>query len=216
MSTPFATELDVAKRLARAAGSAIMEHYVKGFAVEFKSPGHGDPVTQADKDANELIVRGLAQAFPDDGLLAEESVLSEGRHEHRRLWCIDPMDGTAEFVAKNGQFAVMIGLAVDGEARLGVVYQPTEDVLCYGAAGQAFIERGGKTTALGVSRRIDPAEAVMMVSRSHRSTTVTRVAQAMGVERQQPLGSVGLKVVQIAVAAADLYVSVSTSTKEWE
>jgi 3'(2'), 5'-bisphosphate nucleotidase len=212
----LSAELDVAKGLARAAGKRILEHYVKGFAVEFKGPDEADPVTQADKDANQIIVEGLARAFPGDGILAEESELDADRHRYRRLWCIDPLDGTREFIDKNGQFAVMIGLAIDGEAQLGVVLRPTEDALFYGAQGAAFVERAGGTKPLRVSATTSPKDAVMMVSRSHRSTTVTRVAQAMGVEREQPLGSVGLKVVQIAEANAELYLSVSTSTREWD
>ena len=212
----WSSELATAQRLAREAGRVILQHYSNGVAVEFKGPGQADPVTQADKDANALIVDGLRQAFPKDAILAEESPLSAARHRHRRLWCIDPLDGTQEFIAHNGQFAVMIGLAVDGEARLGVIYQPTEDVLYWGAGDAAYAERAGEKHRLMPSRRADPAEAVLMVSRSHRSKTVSRVANALAVAREEPLGSVGLKVARIAAGSGDLYISVSTSTREWD
>ena len=216
MKSVLTTELELAKALARAAGKAILEHYVEGIAVQFKGAGSADPVTAADKTANQLIVAGIAAAFPGDAILAEESPLSAERHRYQRLWCIDPLDGTQEFIEHNGQFSVMIGLAIDGAARLGVVYQPTTDVLSWGADGCAFSEHGGAVTPLLASRTAAPAQAVMMVSRSHRSKSVARVAESLGIARTEPLGSVGLKVVRIASAAADVYLSLSNKTCEWD
>lgn len=212
----FEQELNIAKHLARQAGQIALMHYGDTIAVEYKSPGEGDPVTQADKDANKLIVDGLLQAFPDDGILAEESPLSTERLVKKRVWCIDPIDGTREFIARNGEFAVMIGLAVDGVARLGVVYQPTRDVLYWGATGQAFREQQDGVRALAASALVDPSKAVLMVSRSHRSDTVARVAVDLRVQREEPLGSVGLKLARLAEGVADIYLSVSTSTHEWD
>lgn len=209
-------ELQVAKELARTAGAVILKHYSSEVAVEYKNASQSDPVTQADKDANELIVRGLRERFPEDGILAEESPNSEARLSRERLWCIDPLDGTREFIAKNGQFVVMIGLAIRGEARLGVVYQPTRDALYWGTGGQAIAEVDGQQKPIEPTREGDPGKAVMMVSRSHRSKTVTRVANALGVTREEPLGSVGLKVIRAAEGSADLYISVSNRTQEWD
>ena len=212
----LAQETEVARRLAREAGRVILDHYQRGTRVEFKGRGTADPVTQADRDANRLIVEGLAQAFPGDAILAEESPPSADRHGHRRLWCVDPLDGTREFIEHNGQFVVMIGLAVDGEAVLGVVYQPTEDVLWWGADGRAYGEHVGSVSPLTPSRRGDPREGRIVVSRSHRSATVSKVASALGIAGEEPLGSVGLKVARVASGAADVYLSMSTSTREWD
>src|ERR687889_587685 len=85
--------------------------------------------TEADGAANELIVERLRREFPDDGILAEESVDTERRLTKRRVWMVDPLDGTNGFIARDGDFAVQIGLAVDGRSRLGVVYQPEPDLL---------------------------------------------------------------------------------------
>jgi len=212
----LARELEVATRLALAAGEVVRRHYAAGTTVDYKGPGRSDPVTAADRDANALIVRGLAAAFPDDALLAEESPLSATRHEHARLWCIDPVDGTQEFIAKNGEFAVMIGLAIDGAARLGVVYQPTADALYCGAGTYAACICAGREQRLAVSRNGDMRRAVLMVSRSHRSQAVSAAAARLGVAREQPSGSVGLKMVRIAEGTADLYLSASTRTHEWD
>ena len=86
------------------------------FSVAYK--GKDDPVTEADKRANECIVEGLRKEFADDGMVAEETADRSGALQDGRVWYIDPLDGTREFVAKNGEFCVMIGLAIDGHAQL--------------------------------------------------------------------------------------------------
>lgn len=215
--TELAREIEVAQRLVYEASTAIREHYATPFEVAYKDRRAEDPVTQADMDANRIIVEGLRAAFPNDAILAEESVDSQQRLSRRRLWCVDPLDGTREFVDRNGQFVVMIGLAVDGVATAGVVYQPTEDLLWWGANGVAAeIRPGGDARPLRVSAQRDPTRAVLMVSRSHRSETVSEVASRMGVAREVPLGSVGLKMSRIITGAADLYISVTDRTKEWD
>lgn len=209
-------ELTVAMKLARRAGAAILRHYEAGVAVQYKGKGADDPFTVADQEANRIIVEGLAAAFPDDGILAEESPAETGRLTKHRLWCVDPLDGTREFLAHNGQFVVMIGLAVEGKAQAGVVYQPTEDALYWGAGDEAWAEVRGVRRALRVSDVCDPTIALMVVSRSHRSKTVSEVAARLGITNERPLGSVGLKVVQIAQRQADIYMSVSNRTHEWD
>lgn len=216
MPSPLAAELDVACKLARAAGAAILGHYVRGVAVEYKTPH--DPVTEADREANRIIVAGLRHAFPADAILAEESpaeVLAAGQ---RRLWCVDPLDGTREFLDHNGEFAVMIGLAIDGEARLGVVYQPTEDVLWGGSiGGEAFREvRGGARELIRVTGCVKPEETRIVTSRSHRSKSVDVLATTLGARHVEPLGSVGLKAARIASGEAELYLSMSNRTQEWD
>lgn len=213
----LARELEVARALVRKAGVIVMEHYAGAFAVEYKDARESDPVTRADTDANELIVDGLAAAFPQDAILAEESADTRARLDNRRLWCVDPLDGTREFVDRNGQFVIMIGLAIDGRAVAGVVYQPTENLLWWGARDTAGeVRPDGSEIALAVSTIADPAAATLMVSRSHRSKTVTAVAERLGVSRQMPLGSVGLKISRLVSGAADAYISVTDQTQEWD
>ena len=209
-------ELEIATELARHAGAAIRRHYEAGVDVQYKGARGDDPFTVADEEANRIIVEGLLRAFPDDGILAEESPAESRRLSCRRLWCVDPLDGTREFIAHNGQFVVMIGLAVEGAARLGVVYQPTEDALYWGVDGEAVAQVGDTLRALGVSAVRDARNATLVVSRSHRSKTVSAVAQTLGIVTEHPLGSVGLKAVQVASQLADIYMSVSNRTHEWD
>lgn len=214
----YIQELEVACALARAAGAVILRHYADadGVEVDYKQGDKSNPVTSADTDANTLIVAGLREAFPNDAILAEESPDPASRQRSRRLWCVDPLDGTAEFIKRNGEFVVMIGLAVDGEARAGVVYQPTEDELFWGADGVAMMESASGTTRLEPALTSVPAQARLSISRSHRSSTVDRLARDLGSSVEVPCGSVGLKASRVARGSADVYVSTSTRTHEWD
>jgi 3'(2'), 5'-bisphosphate nucleotidase len=127
---PYDRELRVALQLAREAGAAILDFYEGPLDVEQKNSADDlEPVTQADRIANELIVSRLVREFPNDGILAEESIDTEHRLDKSRVWMVDPLDGTNGFIDGNGDFAVQIGLAEDGECVVGVVYQPLTGVL---------------------------------------------------------------------------------------
>ena len=131
--------------LAREAGAVILDLYEGPLVVEQKSRAHDyEPVTQADKLANELIVARLSREFPDDGILAEESVDTARRLGKTRVWMIDPLDGTSGFIDGNGDFAVQIGLAIEGRSALGVVYQPLTGVFIARLRGRYL----GGTTAV--------------------------------------------------------------------
>jgi 3'(2'), 5'-bisphosphate nucleotidase len=210
-------ELQAAIRLAREAARLILEVYRGPFEVVQK-PGGGGPVTLADERANALIVRGLGQAFPHDGVVAEESEQNSDAVRHRRCWFVDPVDGTAEFVERNGMFAVHIGLAIEGRAALGVVYAPASDRLYAGIVGQGgFLEVGAQRRPLGVER---PAQRTsqwrLVVSRSHKSKRTDQIRQALGIHDVQEVGSVGLKCGKVAEGAADLYLHPSSRSYRWD
>lgn len=216
----YQREIEVATELARAAGAVLLEHYYSPFLVEQKvnALDELEEVTAADREANELIVSRLLRDFPDDGILAEESTDSEHRLEKDRVWLIDPMDGTKNFIARDGDFAVQIGLAVGGESVAGVVYQPVRRVL-YRAVrnGGAWIEEDGKPAArMSVSKQTEPGEMILASSRSHRSPRMERVVSEFGFKKEMRRGSVGIKVGLIAEQQADLYLHLSPSTKQWD
>ncbi len=217
--TNFDSELSVALVLAREAGAAIMSLYEGPLQIEQKSDSYDrEPVTQADTVANELIVKGLAQAFPEDGILAEESIDTSRRLGKRRVWMVDPLDGTNGFIDGNGDFAVQIGLAEEGEPVLGVVYQPVTGVL-YRAVrgGGTWIERPEfEPEPAGVSDLTDPHAMRLAASRSHRSPRMDKVVRALGVKQEVNRGSVGVKVGLIVERQCDLYVHLSPRTKQWD
>jgi 3'(2'), 5'-bisphosphate nucleotidase len=207
-------ELVEAVKLAREAGHILLEIYATEFGVEMKGPS--DPVTEADRRVNAFLTARLSEAFPTDTIVAEESAEST-RRGNGRCWFVDPLDGTKEFIAKNGEFSVMIGLAVDGEAQLGVVYQPTLDKLWRGVVGDgAFLEQGDKTWVLKPSDVSEPSQLRLVVSRSHRSAATDALVSRLGITQEQPSGSVGLKVGMIGERRADLYVHLSDRSSAWD
>ena len=214
-------ELDTAIRLAHIAGKAIIKFYVEGFETEEKigADNFSEPVTAADREASRIIVTGLAAAFPDDGILSEEEVDDiETRISKRRVWMIDPIDGTAGFVNHDGDFAVQIGLAIDGVAVLGVVLMPFHNLLNYATSGNgAFaVTADTKPQCLNTSNLTELTALGFAVSRNHPSNRMNRIIQHFGFHKTIRRGSVGLKVSLIAGREADLYIHPSPRTKLWD
>lgn len=213
-------EFETTVALARQAGGVIMDFYCKGCAVEEKihADNFSEPVTVADRTASRLIVEGLAKAFPNDGILSEEEFDDQSRLEKKRVWIIDPLDGTRGFIDKNGDFAVQIGLAEAGEAIFGVVYLPNENILYYAAKdeGAWMIENDAEPQRLGVSNEIDFARLRLAVSRSFRSPLMASIVETLGLQKEMRRGSVGLKIGLISRKLCDFYIHLSPRTKHWD
>ncbi|MBW7881196.1 MAG: 3'(2'),5'-bisphosphate nucleotidase CysQ [Caldilineaceae bacterium] len=208
-------ELELACRLAREASTIVNTYYVGSSEVRYKS---GDePVTEADRSANQHILSRIRANFPDDGILSEESKDDLSRLEKKRVWIIDPLDGTKEFIARNGEFSIMIGLAVEGRPVMGVVMQPANQLIYAGAAGQgAVLIEKGEEIPLSTSSCTDLSNMIMVSSRSHRQQIVDRIRATLRITRERVSGSVGLKVGLITRQLADLYIHPSPGCKEWD
>lgn len=216
MTVSLHEELRVARDAAVEAGRLILEVYATDFAVQDKSDGAG-PVTEADRRANEAIVARLRKAFPGDGIIAEESSDNSDARRVERCWFVDPLDGTWEFVKRNGEFAVHVGLAIGGEARLGVVYKPVDGRLYSGVVDQgATLDHEGRSRALHVSDISQPEQIRLVVSRSHRSRRINDAIAALGITHVTQSGSVGVKCGLLAEARADLYVHMSPNSSRWD
>lgn len=212
-------ELHTACELARSAGAAILELYAGPINVEQKKYDDDvEPVTQADKTANELIVNRLKQAFPSDGILAEESIDTQRRLGKKRVWMVDPLDGTNGFIDGNGDFAVQIGLTVEGVGVLGVVYQPLTGVLYRAVRGEgAWIERPQSAPERArVSDKTDLTSMRLAASRSHRSPRMNRVVTSFGFREEVQRGSVGIKIGLLVEQQCDVYIHLSPRTKQWD
>jgi 3'(2'), 5'-bisphosphate nucleotidase len=209
-------ELDAAIDLARRAGERIRALAQSGLAVEHKADD--SPVTQADHQANALIVGGLRAAFPGDGVLSEELPDDGSRLAAERVWMVDPLDGTKDFIRGREGFSVMIGLLIGDRPALGVVYQPVGDKLYFASRGQgAFSSRAGAAPVrLHVSDVDDPAQIRMVASKSHRTEAIDRVRAELGISDELNIGSVGLKLGLIAEGVRDLYVNPSGHSKLWD
>jgi len=212
----YQRELDVAAELARRAGELIRGYLSSGLPVERKAGN--EPVTEADRQANALLVAGLGAAFPGDGLLSEEAPDDGSRFSRERVWMVDPIDGTKDFIRGESGFAVMIGLLVGERPALGVVYQPIGDRLYTAASGRgAWTSVGGAAPVrIHVSDVRDPAQIRMVASKSHREAVIDQVRAALGITDELNVGSVGLKLGLIARGERDLYVNPSGHSKLWD
>jgi 3'(2'), 5'-bisphosphate nucleotidase len=207
-------ELATAIALAKEAGIKVVQLRNGELSVEMK-PGD-EPVTVADRTASEMIVRGLAAAFPTDPVISEELPATSSQLLQRRLWLVDPIDGTKDFIKGGDGFSVMIGLVIDHVPTLGVVHQPTIDRTFYATPDGAFVTVKGETTRLAVSDVANAADARLVASASHRTPDIDRVKTELGIAEEMNVGSVGVKLCLIAMGVRDLYVNPSAKTKSWD
>ena len=211
--------LAIAKQAAKQAGKVILDIYDRG---DFESYQKEDesPVTSADYKANDIITRMLEEHTPDIPIMSEESnngKLADRKH-WQKYWLIDPIDGTQEFIARSGDFAVNIALVEDNVPTLGVIYWPPGDTLYYASKGNgAFKESPVENGPIAVRNMEDPKEGVVMLAISRRQSrdkvmsnmSDKRVYQAL------PLGSCSLKACFIAEGKADLFLRIGV-TGEWD
>jgi 3'(2'), 5'-bisphosphate nucleotidase len=196
------------------AGCAIMQIYDGAFAVQQK---HDDsPLTLADLESQRIIIEGLAQLTPDIPVLSEESAQAPWteRRGWKQLWVVDPLDGTREFVKRNGEFTINIALVVDHEPLLGVVAAPAQGLLYWGAAGVGAFTRHRGAAQAGI--RVAPPEAPLRVvgSRSHASPETSSYLARLEPHVMTGIGS-SLKFCLIAEGKADLYPRFGP-TSEWD
>jgi 3'(2'), 5'-bisphosphate nucleotidase len=217
MFFPAISELEP---IARAAGDIIMAIYSQPFTVEYK--GDESPLTAADKGAHEVIVQALAGLTPDIPVLSEESgpEVMGLRHGWSRYWLVDPLDGTKEFVSRNGEFTVNIALIEDGKPLWGLVYAPVLDRLWYGGKGMgAWRMADGKREAIQTLPHQEGAPWRVVGSRNHLSReTLDYLARFGDIERGEiELVSMGssLKFCIIAEGGAELYPRLAP-TCEWD
>lgn len=203
-------------RIAREAGSAIMEVYAGDHRVEFKSDQ--SPLTAADRASHEVICRGLTTLFPDLPILSEEGkdLPYELRREWRRFWLVDPLDGTKEFIKRNGEFTVNIALIEDGRSTAGVVYVPAQDVTYWGRIGDGAWKQSGNEPAAPIRVRQPAGQQglTVVMSRSHPSPELADYLKTIKVAEALEVGS-SLKLCVVAEGKADLYPRLGP-TMEWD
>ncbi len=202
--------------IARLAGAAIMEIYSGDHAVEFKDDK--SPLTAADKASHLAIVAGLERHYPEIPILSEEGrdIPYEERKGWERFWLVDPLDGTKEFIKRNGEFTVNIALIEDGLPVLGVVYVPAQDKLYFGStSGGGFVQQGQEQPVPIQVRVADPGAGLTVVmSRSHPSPELEEYLKGIKVAEALPVGS-SLKLCVVAEGKADLYPRLGP-TMEWD
>ena len=206
--------LEAVIRIARAAGDVIMTIYATDFAVRGKSDA--SPVTEADELAEAVITQGLRELAPGVTIVAEEAIAAGDEPEVGRwFWLVDPLDGTKEFINRNGEFTVNIALVRDGEPVLGVVLAPALGRLFAGVRGQgAFVVDG--TARRAIRCRAVPAEGLTVVaSRSHGDAAALDVFLAGRTLATITNAGSSLKLCLVAAGEADLYPRLGR-TMEWD
>lgn len=216
-SAELAALLPEVEAVARAASARILQIYNTGFAVRDKADA--TPVTEADETSEALIVEGLRRLSPDIPVVAEEAV-SRGEFAAgpppARFWLVDPLDGTREFVARNGEFSINIGLVIDRRPVLGVLHAPVLDTTWTSAGPATARVRRGSAPAVPVRARRKPATGGLAVqSRSHGDrAAVEAYAAERGITDFRIHGS-AIKFGMLAEGSADLYPRFG-KTMEWD
>jgi 3'(2'), 5'-bisphosphate nucleotidase len=214
------SELDrarqVACEVALEAGRLILGYYGDPEIATETKPDQS-PVTVADKAADTLIRDRLRTAFPGDGLLTEESADDGSRFGKSRLWIVDPLDGTRDFLAQTGDFSVHIGLCVDGQPVLGVVYQPVRQALYHAIrGGGAYMDSNGGSVTIRTSRRSEPGELRVGISRMNPDEGLGKCLAASGLAPRAVAMGASTKHMALARGDLDAVLNLSPAEQEWD
>jgi 3'(2'), 5'-bisphosphate nucleotidase len=213
VTADLSAELDFAIAAARAAGTRVL-------ALRASGRWSGDTLADVADHAADGFLQGLVRGrLPDDGVLSEETADTAERLDRRRVWIIDPLDGTREYSQMRSDWAVHVALVIDGRPALGAVALPAQAKLVWGVCA----EGGGRSGAEGDATLVrgdgaspDPTSGALRiaVSRSHTPSWMPRVAEELGAELV-PCGSVGAKVALLLLGQADVYAH-RRGLKEWD
>lgn len=209
-------ELKNAKEAAVAAGLAIMEVYEKHEDMEISYKDGNMPLTVADRRSNDLIVSMLRRKFPEYAILSEEEKDNKERLINDYCFIIDPLDGTKEFIKRNGQFTVNIALSCKGKSVMGVIYVPVTQELYYASEGDgAYIKRrDGSIKRLHVSEITDKSSIRVVMSSSHGCPEMNEMIKKYKFKNLVSMGS-SLKGCLIAEGKAEIYYRYNP-TMEWD
>ena len=212
---PFANPLNEVALVidaAMQASKAVMEIYAQDFAIEHKDDD--SPVTKADLESNQIIKEILSgSGLP---ILSEEDDDDKSRLNHEKIWIVDPLDGTSDFVNKTGEFTIMIALVEKKKPVLGIISRPTTNMLFLaqrGGGAFAFDKESWKRLAVSKTSELRKCNAVG--SRFHLTETEKEFFKSLGVESFASRGS-SLKVAEICMGRADIYLTTSNKIKQWD
>ncbi len=209
---PFAEEMILATKIAQEAGEIALRYHGQDLRVDRK-PGN-EPVTIADHQCSEFIVNALESAFPDDIVISEEVADKRDRLHTDRVWYVDPIDGTKDFIRGAKTYCVMIGLAIQHKPVLGVIFQPNHQSLYFACTGSgAWSVFDGEEQKLHCSTTSDRSDARLL-----SSTMVDDriIRESLGIKDAESIGSIGIKMSTIAAGARDIYANPATHCSSWD
>ncbi len=208
-------DIHAVNQIARRAGEAILEIYGEAFEVSEKEDA--SPLTQADLASHRIITDALSELTPDIPVLSEESTFVpwEERRHWRRYWLVDPLDGTREFVRRNGEFTVNIALVEDHRPVLGVVHAPVLETTWYGRLGGGAFRRKGAAEPEPIHAAATCGSPVRVAgSRSHAGDSLRAFLEKLGEYELVSMGS-SIKLCLVAEGSADIYPRLGP-TSEWD
>jgi len=209
----FLPEMTLAAAAALSAGEQVARIYSGHFLHTLKNGR--EPLTEADTLSDKIIRNTLSAA--GYAMLSEESPDTAERLGREKVWIIDPLDGTKDFINRTGEFSVMIALVEAGIPILGVVFCPVDDVLYIAEAGKgAYVRRAGVWQAIQASTVAELAKARAVVSRNHLTSQEELLIKKLNLFSFIQKGSSGLKIAEVASGQADLYFTFSDKIKQWD
>lgn len=200
--------MDVTKKASYEAGLEILKIYNSDFEVDYKEDD--SPLTKADTLSNEILIDHLKQF--NIPILSEESRDDLKRLDSEYVFIIDPLDGTKEFVKKNGEFTVNVGLVKNNKAILGVIYAPVLDELYFGYKGDSYRKKGDEITQLSVSSVKEIGDMSLVKSRSHASEKVNKISSLF---KETTSSGSSLKGCLVAKGESDCYIRINP-INEWD
>lgn len=213
-------ELALAKNLAILGGRMALD--LRSILQINQKPCGEGPVSNADIAIDKFICEALKKEFADDQIISEESYSNEPI-KGSRTWFVDPIDGTSRYISSGDDFSIMIGLAINGVATLGVIYQPAIDILWWGITCDKSLNRhaekidSGKSTSIVLDLPSEPpVELTMLASKSHPSPKQELMIHELKPKNVRMNGSLGLKAMLILGNDADIYVAWSKNIKKWD
>eukprot|EP01080_Neovahlkampfia_damariscottae_P000075 gene75-4324_t len=216
------TSVDIAYEAGKIGLQYCIDREKKKTELQIETKSDKSEVTIADKELNELITTKLKNTFPNYRIIGEESVNSITEDLGKGfVFYVDPIDGTKEFISNNGEWSVMIGLAKDGIPVMGVVYQPTLDLLYFASEGSGAFKiekKGSKPISMKCRETENFDDCIVVQSRSHSLPAEKQFVDDVGIKPKNIYqhGSFGLKCCQIADGKADLYINFSGKTSYWD
>jgi 3'(2'),5'-bisphosphate nucleotidase len=212
----LASELATAREACLAAGAIIRDYYRRDdLAPRLKADQ--SPLTDADLAANRAILDLIQSRFPDDGILSEETTDDLTRLSCERVWIVDPLDGTRDFVRRTGDFAVLVGLAIAGTPSLGVVYAPAAGTLYHAVRdGGAFVVDSGVESRLSTSLTADIGKFRIGVTRFNVNPDLQRFIDNSGLSANITRIGASIKMMALARGEIDLTVCLNADEKEWD
>lgn len=202
--------------IVKSAGNILLEYHNKRYNINYKSKDNSSPVTEADIKSSQYITQKIIELYPKDQILSEEQI--NNVDYSKRIWIIDPLDGTDNFILGKDGFSIAVGLCVDGKPIFGVVFLPKKNELYVGEYNKgSYLEINGKKQVLNVSRISELADARLFIKPiKDKIRPFDLIISVLKVKERMEGDSMAARICHIALGKADLYIHPSKKNGKWD